>query len=361
MMYFGNEFRTWLLQIFVLWGVALSFGALSRRLRMPAVFGELVGGILLGPTLLGAHAPTFFIWLFPPTGAAATGLKWAIKLGMLCFLFAAGLEVDLTHLRRRIPSILWSSLLGILCPFGLGFASVLLFPALWGIEPGGAPLLLALFIGTALSISAIPVIVRILIDLNLFKSDIGIVITTAAVIDDLVGWLLFTAILGLFLSNGPVGDFSTAISLALTPGAFLLGVALSPRSKKQGPAYEAIHGIVLRVFAPIYFVSIGIRVDFFHSFDPALVLITFLIACLGKIAGAGVGAWIGKMPPAKALAVGFGMNARGAMEIVLATVAFEYGLIDQRIFVALVLMALATSMISGFAIQRLLKRERDAT
>ncbi len=108
-------------------------------------------------------------------------------------------------------------------------------------------------------------------------------------------------------------------------------------------------------FAPIYFVSIGLRANFVHNFDLLLVSLVLIVACVGKIGGVSFGAWIGKMSPRRALAVGFGMNARGAMEIVLASVALEYRLIDQRIFVALIVMALITSMMSGPAIQRLLK------
>jgi Kef-type K+ transport system membrane component KefB len=103
----------------------------------------------------------------------------------------------------------------------------------------------------------------------------------------------------------------------------------------------------------LYFVSIGLRVNFAANFDLGLVLLIILIACVGKIGGASLGAWLARLPARQALAVGFGMNARGAMEIILASVALEYGLIDERIFVALVVMALVTSVLSGPMIQRL--------
>lgn len=111
----------------------------------------------------------------------------------------------------------------------------------------------------------------------------------------------------------------------------------------------------MTVLAPIYFVSIGLKTDFIANFDLTIVLLVFSVACIGKILGAGLGAMMGGMTDRKAMAVGFGLNARGAMEIVLATAALDYGLIDGHIFVALVIMALATTMISGLALPWLMK------
>ena len=121
-----------------------------------------------------------------------------------------------------------------------------------------------------------------------------------------------------------------------------------------GDLHKYVHHFAISFFAPLYFVSVGLRVDFAAHFDFGLVLLVLLIACVGKIVGAGLGAWIGGMGLREALAVGFGMNARGAMEIILASVALEYKLIDQRIFVALVVMAIVTSMLSGPIMGRLI-------
>ena len=105
--------------------------------------------------------------------------------------------------------------------------------------------------------------------------------------------------------------------------------------------------VAIGVFAPVYFVCVGLKANFAASFDPILALLICAVASFGKIAGVTLGAWLGKMPLRDALAIGFGMNARGAMEIILASIALEYRLIDQRIFVALVFMALITSLLSG--------------
>ncbi|MFN8444034.1 MAG: cation:proton antiporter [Caldilineaceae bacterium] len=108
-----------------------------------------------------------------------------------------------------------------------------------------------------------------------------------------------------------------------------------------------MYQFALSFFAPLYFVSVGLKANFATNFHLGLVLLVIAIACLGKIGGAGLGAWLGGLNPRRALAIGSGLNARGAMEIILATVALEHGVIDQRIFVALVIMALVTSLISG--------------
>jgi Kef-type K+ transport system membrane component KefB len=141
-------------------------------------------------------------------------------------------------------------------------------------------------------------------------------------------------------------------------GAFQVGVVLgqSLDVKKDHPAYEVIQQFAFSFFAPLYFVSVGLKANFVRDFDLLLVLAVLFIASLGKIAGASLGAWLGGMAVRESLAVGSGLNARGAIEIILASVALEYRIIDQRIFIALVIMALVTSMFSGLLMKRLIQR-----
>ncbi len=333
-------------------------------------------------------------------------------------MFIAGLEVDLATVRRQGRVIAWTSVTGIIIPFAAGFGLVMLLPNLWGghAERG---LTFALFIGTALSISALPVIARILIDLRLIKKDVGVIILSSATIDDLIGWSLFAVILSsmssgawtgvsflvpvclaagliaLILSAGrrPGGRVTSpahdplelrgaserpslviAMTLVLVLsaailaetagihgifGAFLVGVAARRHLAGSARVYETARTFVLGFFAPVYFVSVGLKANFVTSFDPLLVATILIIACAGKVGGASLGARLGGLPIRPAFAVGFGMNARGAIEIILASLALEYRLIDQRIFVALIVMALATSVISGPFMQRLLADEKS--
>jgi len=394
--------------------VALSFGHLMRRIKQPAVFGELIGGIALGPTFFGFIAPGLYARLFSASDTASIAREAVIHLGMLFFLFIAGLEVDLAHLSHRRKSVALVSSLGILLPFALGFGMVKFFPNLWHLKEAGSLYLLALFIGMAFSVSALPVIARILLDLDLMKKDLGQIIISSATINDLIGWTLFAIILSnlnaidrprrnviltiimvvvfvvlVFIIRRWVGlkaislrskmpnetgrlvgitalliliaaAVCEAIGLHGFFGAFIIGVAMERIFKGHSPAKENISHFATSFFAPIYFVSIGLKANFAANFDISLVFLILLAACAGKIFGAGIGALFSGFSIRESMAIGFGLNARGAIEMILASIALEYNLIDERIFVALVVMAMVTSLISGPMMNRL-QRESSAS
>jgi len=388
------------LQVTLLLALATALGSIARRLHQPAVLGEILGGIALGPTILGTLAPDMQSRLFPLTGEPTRILHAIAYAGLMAFIFLAGLEVDLRSIGRRRRSTLFVSALGILLPLSMGLAMVLPQPSFWGV-PEGDVWAFALFMGTALSISALPVISRILMDLGLLRGEPGMIIIGAATCDDLVGWSLFALItssldggtslalkLGLILgvpalaacliylvsghgsgqlppAFGQAVDLIAVSTLVLSIvsellgghgifGVFLAGVILSQRQATKERLQGWIRRPVIVFLAPLYFGSIGLRADFGREFVPGIVLLVFVAACAGKIVGAALGAWAGGIRGRDALAIGFGLNARGAMEIVLASAALDSGLIDERIFVALVIMALATTMISGIMIQKLL-------
>ncbi|MGA9190043.1 MAG: cation:proton antiporter [Methanosarcina sp.] len=395
------------LEIAVMLSMALICGQVMSKLRFPAVFGELFGGIILGPTVWGWLSPDTYNWIFPETGAIFQGRDALIQICMLFFLFAAGLEMNLSIIKKRGTNIAWASLMGIAIPFILGFGTVILFPDLWKEHFHGRTLIFSMFMGTALSISALPVIARTLMDLDLMKTDMGMIITGAATIDDLVGWSLFAFVLsnfthesfinippymtlilvfllfgfmltigrflaqraqkwfkshlpwpGAFLGITTVlillaAAFAEVIGIHSVFGAFLVGLAFSQNLEKRDDAHEMVYQFVMYFFAPLYFVSIGLRANFVASFDLVLVLTVLVIACIGKIFGVTLGLMISKMHWRQSVTIGFAMNARGAMEMILATVARDAGLIDDRLFVALIIMALVTSFISGPIISRL--------
>ena len=144
-----------------------------------------------------------------------------------------------------------------------------------------------------------------------------------------------------------------AIGIHAVFGAFLVGLAFSQNLGKRDEAHEMVYQFVMYFFAPLYFVSIGLKANFVASFDPVLVLVVLLIACVGKILGVTLGLRACKMPWKQSAVVGFALNARGAMEMILATIAKDAGLIDDHIFVALIIMALVTSILSGPIMSRL--------
>ena len=209
-------------QIGLMLSVAWGMGYLARRLGQPAVLGELLGGILLGPTLLGAFAPGTHALLFSADQAVATSLDALLKVGMLFFMFAAGLEVNLVHVRQHQKAIAFTSLGGGAVPFALGFAMVVLFPGLWG--PQDRPQLLALFMGTALSISALPVIARILMETRLIDSKIGATVMASAMLIDVAGWSLFALTLHDLKPGQPDGNLVASLGLVLGFAALILGV-----------------------------------------------------------------------------------------------------------------------------------------
>jgi Kef-type K+ transport system membrane component KefB len=407
----SNDLITLFFQVSVMLGCALLFGQLMRKLHQPSVLGELIGGIIIGPTVLGVFAPGIYIALFPANPSIAQERDVLLKVGMLFFLFSAGLEINLTQIQQRKWKIVIISAFGFLIPFLIGYGAVILLPDYWNHTAASDISTLALFIGTALSISALPVITRILMDLRLLDQEVGIVVISSATIDDLIGWSLFAVIIsslsashsdqnffriligivffailiiGIGRRFGPpvlrwahnalawpsglisllaiyilfVAATAEAIGIHAIFGAFIVGVSLNAAFKKNGETrtQEIIHQFVISFFAPLYFVSIGLKANFLANFDLPLVFLVIAIATIGKVVGVSLGAVISGISLRDSFAIGFGMNARGAIEMILATVALEHQLIDQRIFVALVTMALVTSMASAPLMQLLMKK-----
>jgi Kef-type K+ transport system membrane component KefB len=387
-------------------------GELAQRLHQPAVLGELLAGVLLGPTILGNAAPEFSAFLFPAQGPNAIALDTIATLAVVLFLLVAGMEVDLSTIWKQGRVGFKIGIASMVAPFLLGFAAAWLVPQVLGRHLDADRLVFALFFATALSISALPVIAKTLMDMGLYRSDLGMIVVSAAIFNDLVGWLVFAMVLGMmdaasgqenhilatialtlafagamltlgrwlihrvlpFLqahTKWPGGVLGFALTLALLGaaftewigihaifGSFLVGIAIGDSSRLREHTRVTIENFVSFIFAPVFFASIGLKVNFFTHFDAPLVLTVLVIACVCKLAGGTLGARWGGMPRRDAWAVGFAMNSRGAMEIILGTLALNAGIIRQRLFVALVVMAIVTSMMSGPAMRLILRPAR---
>ncbi len=388
-------------------------GELVKKLGQPAVLGEIMAGILLGPTILGFYKPGIYQLLFPSSGPLALVLDGVTAISVVLFLLTAGIEIDLSSIFRQGKSALLVSVFGMVIPFAFGFGAAELFPRFLGADDRASPLVFALFLGTALSISALPVVARILMDLGLLQSEMGTVVMSSAMFDDLVGWILFGLVLGmmnpqanaghgvrhtiflvltfaiLMLTVGrwlihkilpfiqahttwPGGVLGFIFSLTLASaafaeyagihavfGAFITGAAVGESRHLRERTSESIHQIVTNVFAPLFFASIGLHTNFVKNFNPTLTLIVIAVACLGKVLGAGWGARLGGMDMRSAIGVGFAMNARGAMEMILGILALQAGLIHEPMFVALVVMALVTSLISAPVIRLIIQGKKS--
>ena len=401
-----HEIMNLLVQLGIMLMIGRLFAELARKIKQPAVVGEIIAGIILGPTILGMVQPEWFESLFP-SGSSSLVLDGFVQIAVVMLLFIAGLEVDLHIVLQQGKQAIYTSTLGLVIPFAFGFIFPYLFPAFFGSIDGTRHLAYSLFMGTSMAITALPVIARILMDLNIFKSRMGMLVISSAMINDLIGWLIFSVVLGMIgkeqnislwntilltvgftaimltLGRGlinrglpwinkklawPGGLLSLALALcffaaAFTEyigihgifGAFIVGVAVGDSEHMSERAKEIVHQFINNIFAPLFFVAIGLKVNFIENFDPLLTLAIIGIAFAGKIVGSGWGTRLGGFTWRESLAAGFGMNARGAMEIILGLVALENGLINERVFVSLVIMALVTSMSSGPLMKWILK------
>jgi len=398
-----------LLSIATLLGVARLLGELARSLGLPAVVGELSAGLILGKTILGRFAPGLHEYLFPG-GTPRTMLSAYTTVAVVLLLVVAGLEVDLAIVKRRGRTALLVSLLGIIVPLVGGIVIGYAVPDEVILHPERRDLF-AVFLGVALSISAMPVIAKTLLDLGLFKTDIGLLVMSAAMLDDLIGWVAFSVLLGpmrggtvdvahlvrtiaigavfvagcllvgrrladralarleqqadvapgrilsLLIVAAILGAAAMqAIGVHAALGGFIVGVTVGDSPRLRERTRQTIQQFVTNIFAPVFFASAALRVDFAANFVPWVCFAVFAVATLAKLLGCTMGAKLTGLSWREAAAVGFGLNARGAMEIILALLAREAGLIDDRIFVALVTMAIGTSLIAGPAMKRLLYR-----
>lgn len=393
-----------LVALAVLLGTARLLGEIASRLHQPAIIGEIFAGILLGPTVLGALWPAASQGLFPQEGSLPLVMHGLTTLAITLFLLVAGMEVDLSVIWQNRITGLSVSLGGIVIPFVCGFLPAWYFPEMLGSVTEVSRLTFALFFATAMAISALPVVAKMLWDLRLFRTELGMTIIAAVVVDDLCGWMIFALILALIGKNsggfavwqtilmvicfisvmltvgrwlidrainwiqahtgwpGGILGFATTFAIACAAftewigvhaifGAFIFGVALGDSRHLRTRTRATLDQFISFIFAPLFFASIGLRVDFVANFDPVLALIVLIIATIGKVFGCTLAARLVRFPRRESWAIGFGMNSRGAMEIILGLIALDAGLINQRLFVALVIMALITSITSGSLMQ----------
>jgi Kef-type K+ transport system membrane component KefB/mannitol/fructose-specific phosphotransferase system IIA component (Ntr-type) len=407
-----NDVVVFLLSLAVLLSAARLLGEMARRVGLPLVFGELAAGILLGPTALGRAFPNAQRWLFQ-SGPPQYMLAGYTNVAVVLLLVVAGLEVNLGIVRRRGRSALLTSVLGIVMPLAGGVLLGVLMPDSDLVQPQHRTLF-AIFMGVALSISALPVIAKTLLDLGLFKTEVGLLVMAAAMINDLVGWLAFAVLLGP-MQGGAIDLRSVARSIGLTLGfvivallvgrpllgrlivrlqvdhhsgsrrvlslivllalfgasfthwigihavfgGLIVGLVVGDTPKLKERTRVIVHDFVTNIFAPVFFASLGLRADFVRSFDLRLCALVLAIATAAKVIGCTIGSRAGGLKWRPAAAVGFGLNARGAMEIILALLALEAGLLKEQLFVALVVMALGTSMISGPMMSLMLRGQTE--
>ncbi|RKR80407.1 Kef-type K+ transport system membrane component KefB [Mucilaginibacter gracilis] len=373
-------------------------GEVCRRYKLPAIIGEIFAGIIVGPTLLGAFFPGLFKNLFLAAPQAYGAFDGIANIGIILLMFIAGFEVDLKQIRQNGKQALAISLTGIIFPFAIGSISVWFLYHSHFANSASNQLTTSLFFGTALSITALSVIAKILLDLDLLKTKIGNIVLTAAMVDDFLGWILFSIIIKMmnagkedasfwsvivvvlfaaFMLTGgrwiihrllelagkseKIGQvFTVAVCLCFIGaviteylgvrgifGAFLVGIAIGDSEYFTAKHKDILHQFTINVLAPLFFASVGLRLDFIANFNLEVVLIILVIACLAKLIGAGIGGVASGMSKNESIAVAFGMNARGSQEIVLGLIALQAKIITEPVFEGLVVMTVVTMVISG--------------
>jgi Kef-type K+ transport system membrane component KefB/nucleotide-binding universal stress UspA family protein len=397
-----HELLLILLELALLLLVSRGLGELMRRIKQPPVVGELLAGVLLGPSVFGWLLPNLQGDIFPKSQAQSDLLSVVSWLGVLFLLVVTGLETDLNLIVRKGKTALLISLGGIVIPFTTGLGLGWFLPDGFLVNPNQR-LVFSLFIATAMSISAVPVIAKVLMDLKLIRRDIGQVTLAAGMTDDTIGWILLSVVSGLASSGkfdfqtilrsvggavlflglaftvgrslmawvfrwvdnfigGPTASLSALLVLALGAaacthslgieaalGAFVTGILAgqSPRfSREAGLTLELITSGFL---APIFFATAGLKVNLLQMLNPQTLgvgLIVLGVACFGKFTGAYIGSRVGGLTHWEGIAMGSGMNARGAMEIIVAIIGVSLGVLNPQMYSIIVMVAIVTSLMA---------------
>ncbi|MDF5709314.1 MAG: cation:proton antiporter [Nostoc sp. S4] len=397
-----HELLLVLVQLSLLLLVARGLGEFMRRINQPPVVGELLAGVLLGPSLFGLVFPDLQAHIFPKSQEQSDLLSVISWLGVLFLLIVTGLETDLKLILRKGKTALLISLGGIIVPFITGFGLGWLLPASFLADPEKR-LVFSLFIATAMSISAVPVIAKVLMDLNLIRRDIGQVTLAAGMTDDTIGWILLSVVSGLASSGkfdfgtifhsvsaailflgiaftigrtiidqilrwvddyvgGIAASMSVVLILSLSAaalthalgleaalGAFVLGILAGQSRRFSNEAGHMLEIFTASFLAPIFFAGAGLKVNLLTLLVPQTLifgLIVLAVACIGKFTGAYIGSRVGGLSHWEALAMGSGMNARGAMEIVVATIGLSLGVLNPQMYSIIVMVAIVTSLMA---------------
>ncbi|MEH1127387.1 cation:proton antiporter [Micromonospora sp. CPCC 206061] len=395
-----HQLLVFLLQLALLLLLALALGQLAERLGMPAIVGELLTGVILGPSLLGNLAPGFTAWLFPSDSNQMHLLDAVGQVGVLLLVGVTGSHLDVSMLRRRGTSAVRVSLGGLIIPLALGIAAGTVLPA--SLMAGDTERwVFALFLGVAMCVSAIPVIAKTLTDMRLLHRDIGQLTLAAGTMDDAVGWFLLSIVSAAATAGVTAGKVSLSaayligfVVLAVLIGRPLVGGAMrfAGRSSESGPTMaaafvlvmfgavathslgmEAVFGafvvgiligapraadqrklaplrtVVLSVLAPIFMATAGLRMDLSELRRPEIALAAVAVlalAVIGKFVGAYVGAKLSRLSNWEAVALGAGLNARGVIEVIVAMTGLRLGVLNTATYTIVVLVAIVTSLMA---------------
>ena len=394
----GSRFAAFFIAVAVVMLVARLFGMLAVRLRQPRVMGEVVAGITLGPTILGAFAPELQNALFPTDIIPFIGV--VANLGLIFYMFLVGLEIDPEQLKGRVGQAAAISNASVALPMMLGIAVALPIYELVG--PDKKFVAFALFMGVSMSITAFPVLARILVERRMLKRPVGALSLACAAIDDVTAWFLialatavavagsggevietvllavaFCLLMG-FVVRPLLGRVSTAydeagrvpggwialifagvlfsayateiIGIALIFGAFIMGMIMPRHAELTEDVTHRVEDFVVTLLLPLFFAYTGLRTNIGLLDRPELWLMTgvlLVVAVVGKLVGAMIAARITAFDWRASAVIGTLMNTRGLTELIVLNLALEKGVISEALFAMLVIMALVTTFMAG--------------
>ncbi len=394
-------------QLLVLVAAARAVGYLMRRVGLPSVVGQLAAGVVLGPSVFGAVWPRGFEWFIPHEEISSGALFAVTWLGVALLLVTAGFETDLALIRRLGRAAALVTGFSLVVPLAGGLVIGVLLPADF-IGGGADRTVFALFVALALSVSALAVIARILSELGLMRRDFGQITVAAGMANDVVGWVMLAVFTG-FATAGQVsvtGTLRTVIGLAAflllamtlgqravdaslrrvrrdgpnlhgalgiavftmlafgvatqalgieaVLGAFVAGVVLNRSRFQQHEVVHHIESLTNAFLAPVFFAMAGLRVDLALLGEAAALAwagVVMVVAIVAKFAGAFVGARLAGQSQRAAVALGAGLNARGALEIVIASVGLSLGVFSETAYTVIVIVPLVTSVFAAVSLR----------
>ena len=389
-------------QIITIIVVARFFGWMFRKIGQPTVIGEIIAGIVLGPSLLGMYFPEFSAALFPLDSLG--NLQFLSQIGLILFMFVIGMELDLKVLKNKANDAVVISHASIVIPFALGVG--LAYYIYYRFAPVGVEFLsFSLFMGIAMSITAFPVLARIVQERGIHKTRLGTIVITCAAADDITAWCLLAAVIaivkaGSFVSSlyvigmaagyvlimllvvkpflKRIGDlygsksklnkpvvaifFLTLIISAYTTevigihalfGAFMTGAIMPDIAKFRAIFIDKVEDVAVILLLPLFFVFTGLRTQIGLINDPFLWKVTACIigvAVVGKFIGSALAAKFVGQNWRDSLTIGALMNTRGLMELVVLNIGYDLGVLTSEVFTMMVIMALVTTFMTGPAL-----------
>ncbi|MEY3106354.1 MAG: hypothetical protein RIT35_520 [Pseudomonadota bacterium] len=396
------EIESFLLQIAVLLGFAYVGGQVFKRWKQPTLIGNIIAGVLLGPTILGHWFPEFQILIFKPDQTQANMLSAITWVGLLLFLMEAGIDVNLNVLKRTGSQSIWVSAGGLVIPMISGFTLGALIPENFLIKSSDR-FTLSLFLAVSMSISALPPIAMVLREKSMLRHKIGQIALGSAMLDDIVAWILVAVMTSLYLtghfdglaaakttgaaltflgisyavarplmtrfiswhnviSPGASAQLSILIFFGITGGVitswlglesalgvFVVGILIGAAPSLQKNAVHALSLIVSAFLAPLYFGLAGLRLNLWSVLEwntSGLLLTVLSVAFVSKLIGVYLGAWIAGLSKWERVSLGFGMNARGGTEIIIATIGLSIGLLSKEIYSIIIVMAVVTVILA---------------